>query len=84
LDVTELGDWKERVQKGGAGAPGYGHIKMRVVEAMEEYFAPARKRREELLANPDEVERILQAGAEKARTRARKVRDRAMKACGLR
>jgi tryptophanyl-tRNA synthetase len=83
LDGAELGSWKQRVRDGGEGAPGYGHIKMRVVEAMEEHFAPARKRREELLANPDEVERILQAGAEKARARARKVRDRAMVACGL-
>ena len=83
LGEEELEDWKSRVRIGGEGAPGYGHLKMRVVEAMEEYFAPARKRREELLDNPDEVERILQAGAKKARARAQVVRDRAMRACGL-
>ena len=83
LETKELEDWKERVRKGGPDAPGYGHLKMRVVEAMEQYFAPARKRREELLADPAEVEAALQAGAAKARARAQTVRDRAMRACGL-
>ena len=50
---------------------------------MEEYFAPARKRREELIANPAEVEAALQRGAATARARAQMVRDRAMRACGL-
>ncbi|MDG1500804.1 MAG: tryptophan--tRNA ligase [Planctomycetota bacterium] len=83
LEAKELEDWKERVRKGGPDAPGYGHLKMRVVEAMEEYFAPARKRREELIANPAEVEAALQRGAATARARAQMVRDRAMRACGL-
>ena len=83
LEPKELEDWKERVRKGGPDAPGYGHLKMRVVEAMEEYFAPARKRRDELIANPAEVEAILQRVAATARARAQIVRDRAMRACGL-
>lgn len=83
LSGTELEQWEERVRAGGEGAPGYGDLKMRAYEAMEETFADARAKREELLANPDELERILQAGAEKARSRARKVRDRALRACGL-
>ena len=83
-DANEVNDWKERVKKGGEGAPGYGHLKGRIREAMEEFFAPARKRREELLADRGEVERILQEGAKKARARAAQVRDRALKACGLR
>ena len=84
LDAGELADWTERVRAGGEGAPGYGELKMRAWEAMEEYFAPARARREELLANPDEVERVLRAGAAGARERATAVRDRALAACGLR
>jgi tryptophanyl-tRNA synthetase len=84
LPAAELAGWSERVRAGGEGAPGYGELKQRAWEAMEEYFAPARARREELLANPDEVESVLRRGAAKARARAVAVRDRALLACGLR
>jgi len=57
---------------------------MRLVESMEEAFAPARARREELLADPGEVERALGSGAERARPRARAVLERAYRACGIR
>jgi tryptophanyl-tRNA synthetase len=84
LGADELKDWERRLQEGGEGAPGYGELKMRAWEAMEEYFAPARARREELLANPDRIEEILRAGASRARERAQATRDRALVACGLR
>ncbi|MFT7486326.1 MAG: tryptophanyl-tRNA synthetase [Candidatus Paceibacteria bacterium] len=83
LDSEELKQWEDRVRAGGQGAPGYGELKMRAFEAMEESFAEARAKREQLLLNPDELENLLQAGAEKARKRAREVRDRALRACGL-
>jgi tryptophanyl-tRNA synthetase len=81
---SELSGWKERVRRGGAGAPGYGHLKAAIIEGMEAKFAPARARREELLADPAEVDRVLERGAALARETASKVRDRAMRACGLR
>ncbi|MFT7669436.1 MAG: tryptophanyl-tRNA synthetase [Planctomycetota bacterium] len=84
LDASELEECSARLKAGGENAPGYGELKMRAWEAMEEYFAPARARREELMANPDEVELVLQAGAKRARAKAQVVRDRALKACGLR
>jgi tryptophanyl-tRNA synthetase len=84
LDADELEDWRARVRDGGEGAPGYGHMKARIIEAIEETFAPARARREQLLADPGEVDRILARGAEKARAIAVGVRDRALAACGLR
>ncbi len=84
LDPQELSDWERRCRAGGPGAPGYGHLKARIIEAIEEHFAPARARREELLRDPGEVERILARGAERAAERARAVRDRALAACGLR
>jgi len=84
LSGAELEEWNERVRRGGEGAPGYGHLKVAAYEAMEEHFAPARARREELLADPGEVDRVLAAGAEVARVRATEVRDRALRACGLR
>ena len=84
LDEQELAEWRERVRRGGPDAPGYGHLKQRLVEAIEEKFAPARARREELLSDLGEVERVLAKGAEKARQRASATRDRALRACGLR
>ncbi len=81
---AELADWKERVRRGGPGAPGYGHIKAAIIEAMEAHFADARQKREALIADPDAVDRVLAAGAARARERAVVVRDRALKACGLR
>jgi len=84
LPPAELEDWNERVRRGGEGAPGYGHMKTRLAEAIEERFAPARERRAQLLERPDEVEAILARGAARAAERARATRDRALRACGLR
>ena len=84
LEADELADWGERLRRGGEDAPGYGHLKKRLIEGIEETFAPARARREELLADPAELERILVRGAEKARARARATVDRCYRACGLR
>ena len=65
------------------GGCGYGDFKKRLAEAYWDYFAPMRARREELIANPDEVDSVLAAGAEKAREEANKVIDRVRKAVGL-
>jgi tryptophanyl-tRNA synthetase len=48
-----------------------------------EHFAPARARRAELVANPGHVDRVLRDGAERARSVADKVLQRARQACGL-
>ena len=53
---------------------GYGHAKQALFEKYTEYFAEAREKRKELLANPQKVEDILQDGA----SRARKVADATM------
>ena len=50
---------------------GYGHAKQLLFEKYTDYFAEAREKRKELLANPQKVEDILQDGA----SRARKVAD---------
>lgn len=84
LEAGELATWRERVRRGGEGAPGYGHLKQRIAEAIEARFEPARKRREELLADPAEVDRVLARGALRARERAVAVLARARTACGLR
>jgi len=84
LEADELADWERRVREGGEGAPGYGHLKQRLIAAIEEHFAAGRAAREEWLATPERIEAVLQAGAAKARSRAQIVRDRCLVACGLR
>jgi tryptophanyl-tRNA synthetase len=66
------------------GGFGYGDLKKRLAEAYWDYFAPMRARREEILADPGYVDKVLAAGAEKARAEASKVLDRVRKATGLR
>ena len=84
VDEDEYADWCSRARKGGPAGPGYGHIKQRICQAMDEFFGQARERRRHLLEHPEEVERVLEEGARKARRVATEVRDRALEACGLR
>lgn len=53
-----------------AGGKGYGDYKKKLLELFHANFDSARKKREELLRDPAEVERILQDGARKAREMA--------------
>ncbi len=66
-----------------AGGMGYGTAKKELAELFEAHFAPMRAKREELAANPDYVESVLQQGAEKARGLARETVRKARKAVGL-
>jgi tryptophanyl-tRNA synthetase len=50
---------------------GYGDFKAAVAEAVVEWLAPVRERYDELRADSDELEGILEAGADKARAIAR-------------
>ena len=63
-----------------AGGMGYGDVKKELLDLIWEHFAPYRKRREELAANPGHVRKILLEGADKARYHAiktlRKIRKR--------
>jgi tryptophanyl-tRNA synthetase len=67
-----------------AGNYGYGHAKQALFEIMWEYFAPFRKRREELLADPGYVDSILEKGAIKARAEAEITMAKVREAVGLR
>jgi tryptophanyl-tRNA synthetase len=58
----------EMAAKYRAGNFGYGHAKQALFETYWEHFRPFRARRDELLADPGYVDRILADGAEKART----------------
>lgn len=78
--ADEIATMAELYRTGGFG---YGDIKKQLAAAAEEYFEPARARREELASKPDELKQILGDGASQARKKAAEVLLRAQKACGL-
>ena len=79
-DEAEAVDWAERYRAGGVG---YGDVKKRIVELFEQKFGPARDRRLELAARPQEVEDILVAGAQRARKEAQETMELVRQACGI-
>lgn len=66
-----------------AGGRGYGDYKQQLFERIRDFFAPMRERREALANDPDYVDDVLKAGADKARSEARKVIDRVRAAVGM-
>ena len=68
-------------EKGGSG---YGDFKKQLFVRLWEYFAPMRKRREEILARPGYIEEVLTLGAERANGIANEVMTRVRQAIGLR
>jgi len=81
--VTPGKNGKEFEEKLRAGGLGYGDLKKALFENYWNYFAGARKKRAELTANLDHVNKVLSDGATKARALADKVLKRARKNCGL-
>ena len=78
---AEVGtDFEHRLRAGGLG---YGDLKKALFDNYWNYFADARKKRAELAANLDYVNKVLADGAMKARSLADKVLKRARKNCGL-
>ncbi len=76
----EKEEMRERFEKGGTG---YGDFKKELFGKLWEYFAPMRKRREELLADKGYVEDVLTTGARKANAVADVVMKRVRTAVGL-
>lgn len=67
-----------------AGNFGYGHAKQALFEAYMDYFAPMRRRREELEKEPGYIDEVLRKGAEKANAVAAQTMDEVCRAVGLR
>lgn len=78
--VEAARDYEDRLRAGGLG---YGDLKKALFEHYWEYFAAPRVKRAELAANPEQVQRVLQEGAAKARRLAQTVLRRAKLASGL-
>src|SRR2546425_8356475 len=77
----EIADIRERFEKGGTG---YGDFKKQLFEKLWEYFAPMRKRREEILKDKSYIDDVLARGARRANEIANQAMDRVRKAVGLR
>ncbi|MGB9475878.1 MAG: tryptophan--tRNA ligase [Candidatus Udaeobacter sp.] len=77
----EIAAMREQFLKGGTG---YGDFKKQLFEKLWEYFAPMRKRREEILADKSYVDSVLEKGATRANEIADQVMKRVRKAVGLR
>ncbi len=67
-----------------AGGRGYGDFKKQLLAAIWDFFAPFRRRREELAADAGEVDRILRDGARRAALVADQTMHRVRAAVGLR
>ncbi|MEO7723984.1 MAG: tryptophan--tRNA ligase [Chthoniobacterales bacterium] len=65
------------------GGTGYGDFKKQLFGKLWEFFAPMRQRREEILAQPDYIDQVLQRGAQRANAIADKVMARVRSAVGL-
>jgi tryptophanyl-tRNA synthetase len=77
---NEIAEMRERFQKGGAG---YGDFKKQLFEKLWDYFAPMRKRREEILADKSYIDNVLARGAKRANQVADVVMERVRGAVGL-
>lgn len=60
----QVASLRTRLEQGGIG---WGEVKQLLLDALEAYFGRYRDRYNELMANPEEIEKVLEAGAEKAR-----------------
>jgi tryptophanyl-tRNA synthetase len=76
----ETAEWQARYEAGGMG---YGEVKARLLQLVDEYFAPYRERRRELAASPDYVQDVLKEGGARARAVAQQVMYKVREATGL-
>jgi tryptophanyl-tRNA synthetase len=76
----EKADWAARYQTGGMG---YGEVKKRLLQLIDEYFAPARERRRRLEGDLGYVTDVLRDGGLRARAVAQQVMEQVREATGL-
>jgi tryptophanyl-tRNA synthetase len=74
---------REQETKLAAGGYGYGDLKKELLATLLDYFAPMRKKREELVKNLDYVHEVLRKGAERANAVADETMAKVHKAVGL-
>ncbi|HEX8076268.1 MAG TPA: tryptophan--tRNA ligase [Chthoniobacterales bacterium] len=79
-DSNELDEMRDKFRLGGTG---YGDFKKQLFAKLWEYFAPMRKRRDEILTDPGYIDAVLERGAARANEEASKVMNRVRAAVGL-
>jgi tryptophanyl-tRNA synthetase len=79
--ADEVAEMRSAFKKGGSG---YGEFKKQLFGRLWEFFAPMRKRREEILAQPETIDTVLARGAERSNAIAHGVMARVRQAVGLR
>lgn len=77
----ETQEFASQFKKGGMG---YGEAKKRLLEKINNHFAPFREKRKYYTENPQEVEEILKRGAEKVRKISKETMKKVRTATGLR
>lgn len=80
VDAKDIKILRERYSKGGIG---YKEAKDILIEALDRYVEPLRKRRRYYEDRPEEVKSILNEGAKRARSRARDTLQEARRAIGI-
>ncbi|HLR12059.1 MAG TPA: tryptophan--tRNA ligase [Burkholderiaceae bacterium] len=75
----QAGDFRAELMDG----LGWGDAKQRLFDCINEQIAPMREHYHELIARPDHIEDVLQAGADKARAISRPFIERLRQAVGL-
>ncbi len=65
------------------GTIGYGGAKKLLLEKINAHFGPAREKRKQLAAHPEQVEEVLRKGAERARAEARRTMALVREAVGM-
>jgi tryptophanyl-tRNA synthetase len=78
--ADETAEWEARYKAGGMG---YGDVKKRLLELIDEHFAPARERRRELENDPGYVSDVLRDGGLRARAVAQQVMEKVRDSTGL-
>lgn len=79
-DEAQVREMADRYRAGGMG---YGDAKKALYEIMQDYFAPLKAKRAELVNNMDYVNKVLDDGAERARGEAQVTLSKARAAMGL-
>jgi tryptophanyl-tRNA synthetase len=82
LFATE-GEKAELAARYRAGSIGYGDAKKLLLAKIDAYFGPAREKRRQLAAHPDEVEDVLRQGAKRARAEAQETMALVREAVGM-
>jgi len=80
LSETEQLDLAKRYEAGGLG---YGTVKQELFECIRDYFKDARERYTQLIEDPEEIDSLLEAGRDKARSLAVKTLGEIKKRLGI-